>query len=127
MKVNLGRLWASREVLHKVTTMKFKARTSYRLMKMIDQVNNELEPFGKARQELFLKYGDQDGDRVTIKKENTEAFMDELKELEAQEVELKFSVSLEEIEEAELTPADLYAIDFLFADANIPAPVAVPQ
>ncbi len=127
MKVNLGRLWASREVLNKVTTMKFKARTSYRLMKMIDQVNNELEPFGKARQELFLKYGDQDGDRVTIKKENTEAFMDELKELEGQEVELKFSVSLEEIEEAELTPADLYAIDFLFADANISAPVAVPQ
>ena len=127
MKVNLGRLWASREVLNKVTSMKFKARTSYRLMKMIDQVNNELEPFGKARQELFIKYGDQDGDRVTIKKENTEAFMEELKDLEGQEVELKFSVSLEEIEDAELTPSDLYAIDFLFADANIPAPVAVPQ
>ena len=127
MRVSLGRLWASREVLNKVTSMKFKARTSYRLMKMIDQVNNELEPFGKARQELFLKYGDQDGDRVTIKKENTQAFMEELKELEGQEVELKFSVSLEEIEDAELTPSDLYAIDFLLADANIPAPVAVPQ
>ena len=116
MKVTLKDLWGARGTLAKLSGMPFRAKTAYRLMKLIDQANKEIEPFAKVRQELFLKYGDQEGELVTIKPENVEAFTAELAELENQTVELKFTVSLEEIEEAKLTPSEIYDLAFLFTD-----------
>ena len=116
MKASLKDLWNARATLGKLAGMSFKAKTAYKLMKLIDQVNKEIEPFSKVRQELFLKYGDQDGDRVTIKPENIEIFSKELEELESQEIELKFTVNLDEIGEVELSPSELYDLDFMLKE-----------
>ena len=116
MKVTLKDLWGARGTLAKLSGMPFRAKTAYRLMKLIDQANKEIEPFAKVRQELFLKYGDQEGEMVTIKPENVEAFTAELAELENQTVELKFTVGLDEIEDAKLTPSEIYDLAFLFTD-----------
>jgi len=122
VKASLKDLWNARATLGKLAGMSFKAKTAYKLMKLIDQVNKEIEPFGKVRQELFQKYGEQEGDRVTIKPENIEIFSKELEELESQEIELKYTVNLDEIGEAQLSPSELYDLDFMFKED-----MAIPQ
>jgi len=116
MIARLGELWGAKDVLQKLAKTKFKAKVSYKLMKVIDQANKEFEPFSKVRMELFTKYGEKKDDTITIKPENIEQFSNEMSELEATEVEIKFSISLEEIAEAELTPSELYLLDFMFRD-----------
>lgn len=116
MKARLGELWASREILQKLATMKFKAKTAYKIMKIIDQANKEYEPFSKVRLELFEKYGEKDGDNITVKPENLEVFGKEMSDLEETEVEIKFNVSLEEIADAMLTPSELYLLDYMFQE-----------
>lgn len=120
MKVTLKDLWNARSTLQKLAGTHFKAKTAYHLMKLIDQANKELEPFGKVRQELFQKYGEEKDERITVKADNMEAFKQEMEELENQEVELKFAVTLDEIGDAQLTPTDLFDLQFLFEDVATP-------
>jgi len=116
MKATLQELWGAKEVLGRLAATKFKAKISYKLAKIIDQANKEIEPFAKVRQAVFEKYGDKIGETITVKPENIEAFKTEMSEVESQEIEFKFTVSLDEIESAELTPSELYYLDFLFRE-----------
>ena len=122
MLVKLSDLWNARATLGKLATMSFKAKTSYKLMKLIDQANKELEPFGKVRQEVFLKYGDQDGEKIVVRQDEIEAFTKEMEELDHQEVDLKFTVTLDELSNADLTPSELFDLNFMFVEE-----IAVPQ
>ena len=122
MLVKLSDLWNARATLGKLATMSFKAKTSYKLMKLIDQANKELEPFGKVRQEVFLKYGDQDGEKIVVRQDEIEAFTKEMEELELQEIDLKFPVTLDELSNADLTPSELFDLNFMFVEE-----IAVPQ
>ena len=80
MKVTLKDLWNARGTLGKLSGMPFRAKTAYRLMKLIDQANKEIEPFARVRQDLFMQYVDQEGEMVTIKPENVEAFAEDHEE-----------------------------------------------
>ena len=115
MEVTLKDLWGAREIFSRMSGMKFKAKTSYKLMKMFDQANHELEPFGKVRRELFEKYGEERDGMFVVKPENMEEFTKEIEELASQKVDLKFTVAMDEIEDADLTPSEMLDIEFLFA------------
>jgi hypothetical protein len=43
-----------------------------------------------------------------------------MSDLESTEVELKFNLSLEELAPANLTPSEIYMIDFMFRDIAAP-------
>ena len=114
MKATLKELWDSREILGKLANQDFTAKVSYKLMKIIDQTNQEIKPFAQARLNIFEKYGKREGDTINIPEENKETFRVEMTELEDQEVEIKYSVTMDEIENAKLTPSELYMIDYMF-------------
>jgi hypothetical protein len=114
MKATLRELWDSREILGKLANQDFTAKVSYKLMKIIDQTNKELQPFSKARLGIFEKYGEKKGDSINILEENKEAFKTEMSDLESTEVDIKFTVTMDEIANAQLTPSELYMLDYMF-------------
>jgi len=113
MEATLRELWDSREVLEKLADQKFPAKVSYKLMKIISQINKELQPFAVARKSLYEKYGEKKGDAIVILDDNKEAFTKEIGELESMKVEIKFDVTIEELAPAELTPSEIYMLEFM--------------
>lgn len=50
-------LWNSKEAMMRLSQEKLSPKMSYRVMKLIDTFNKELEPVEKTRQELVKKHG----------------------------------------------------------------------
>jgi hypothetical protein len=99
---------------------------SYRLNKLIPQLNKELESFEKAKEELFKKYGekktDEDGKEVyEIIPENTSVFYNELSTLANEEIEIIFTpmdiskvMNQESLQNLNISPKNFAGIEKFF-------------
>jgi len=69
---------------------------SYRVNKLIDEINPELERFEKTKNELINKYGeekkkkDSEETYVEVKPENIQTFFTEMEALSKEEITLKY-------------------------------------
>jgi hypothetical protein len=117
MKIKLGEIAAAVPAMNNLAQMKWPIKISYRIGKIVRQLNAEMEHYGQSREELIRKYGVETGERVEVTPENTKVFIDELKQLNEVEVELPiFSIKLSELGEVDLAPIDLVNAWFVFSD-----------
>jgi hypothetical protein len=112
-KMTIRELLAKRETLQKLLSMDLPIRISYRLSKLVSEVNKQYDFFANSNQELVKRFGKDDGNgtfRVDTKNEKVFAeFTAELETLLKEEVILTFTpVKLEELgEEIKLTPLEV--------------------
>lgn len=94
-------------------------KATYDGAKLLKNIAGEFDAFRAAQRALYDRYGDKNGDKITIRPDCLEDFRKELTELLEQEVEVKGTpIELPKLREpkegeepapAELTPAEIMA------------------
>lgn len=124
--MKLGTLVASKDALAKLNqTEGMKATCAYRIAKNCTEIDKELKIFAKSQADVINKYCIRD-DKGNPKEENgyykidekyqTE-YVKEITSLYEEEVEIQVKkISVEDIENAGLSPAQLGSIDFMLED-----------
>ena len=88
------------------TMLNQKGIVGYKIARNLRMINEELIEYNKQREELFKKYGTQEGDSLKIDKdsENYLLFMKEMKPFDDLEVEFNFlKITQDELMNSELT------------------------
>ena len=110
LKIKLGNVLNVQSVLPKVLENTLKIKTLYNFEKLTEKLSKELEFIEKNRNEMIKKYGEElEPNKWVVKQENTELFVNELKELLDIEIELSEveKIQIKEIEDVKLN-ADEY-------------------
>ena len=124
IKITLNTILNSQEIFRQLATTPMKAKTAFKIARIIKNAENELEIFNKTRNELLNKYAQRNDDGTYVTTENNEIIIDPQKIDECNEdftnllnTTIEWTVEkikIEELENAELTPQQINLInDFL--------------
>ena len=118
MKVKLGEIYNSVNVLSKLLDTEIPVSVSYKLMKLVNTLNSELKTVEEQRIKLVKKYSDTSTEESTVKDESKDAFLKDFSELLAQEIEIDWvALSLKTLDNSvKLSVNDLTKIQYLFAE-----------
>lgn len=101
---------------------KLPVKTSYRVGKIINALQPELEDYEKQRQKLIQQYGklSEDGTQYLFEGENAVKFQEKINEILDEDLTLIFpKLSLEDLGNIEIEPAHLAALDgFIIEDTS---------
>lgn len=126
MKVKLGYLFLSVNILNKISKASLPLITSFKIGKFFEKAQKELSLFEQKRIELVRKYAKKDKKGEVIEKDmkvdekNLEDFSKEFNELGAIESEADFEkLKLSSLVNIELPPSDIGLIsEFIEDDLN---------
>ena len=77
--------------LDKLATLELSAKESFKVVKLLMEIEPHIQNYNTQRNKLLVKFGEStDGKEYQIKSENKDKFIEELKDLEEIEIELKF-------------------------------------
>lgn len=116
IKVSLGKLSESKEMLEFLGKEKFSALVAFKIMGIIKAINPHLQSLEELYRSLIFKYGApvEGTDKTQVTEENIPAFQKELLELYAHNVEIEFdALSLSELT-IPISSFDMLKIDFIF-------------
>jgi hypothetical protein len=105
MKVLIGDIVVSKEVIGKMVNLEFSAKVAMKLMLLANECQKILDVYEKQRIALIKKFGENDEAGQTIVKANTNEYFEFINELNAvasQEVDLNYP----ELTEEDLTKDD---------------------
>lgn len=123
IKIKLQNLNQSIQTLSKedIFSISLEGKTSFKIARILKELENEYSIFQKSRQNLILKYGEKDenGNLITddkgnfkIPKNNVNDFSRELDDLLETEIELNANyIDLDEIEDANFTIGQMMALN----------------
>lgn len=112
MNVTIATLINATPVFSKITNKELSPVVSFRLVKLIKEINVELEIFEKEKEKLFKKYGKKnDDDSYTILDENKDSWNKDITEL----LSLNVDITAEKVnlanEDIKISPADMMKIE----------------
>lgn len=112
MNVTIATLINATPVFSKITNKELSPVVSFRLVKLIKEINVELEIFEKEKEKLLKKYGKKnDDDSYTILDENKDSWNKDITELLSLDVDItaeKVNLANEDIK---ISPADMMKIE----------------
>lgn len=109
MEMELKDLVNAKDGLIKIFNAELPIKISYKLSKLVKDLNEELNFFEEKRKKLIEKFGEKKGDKIEVKQENLELFTNEMNELLKLKVEFKFEkIQLNEIENVKLSSLEVY-------------------
>lgn len=121
IKVTIGNIVNSVEVLQKLGKKDFKAKLAWSIARLLKEAEKEVQGFNEARLKLINKYGikDENGQLITddngnckIIQENIPDFNKELNDLVDTEVEINANkISMNLLEDIDFTPSDMAALE----------------
>ncbi len=115
MKVKLGEITMMQQGLMVLVNQSLPIKLSYKLGKILRQVDNEVQEIENSRIELVKKYGTPDDETKTIKvlDKDQEKFMEEYGDLLNVEVELDIiPIHIDELpDDIKITPQQLIYLD----------------
>lgn len=124
IKIKLGGLINSVEVLQRLAKMDFKAKLAWQISKLLTAAEKEIQEFNQTRMNLVTKYGEKDenGELVTdengnctIPPEVNVQFATEISELLNAEVELNVNpLNIDDLANADFTPSDMTILEQFF-------------
>jgi len=117
-KVAIWKIENSVKALNKISACEdLNIKTSYKLLKIINFIQEILKVLNEKRISLYEKYGDklEDGS-LKIKKENETIFIEEYSKLSNEEIETSESINLNEIEKVKISVDDLNLITWLIKE-----------
>lgn len=123
MKLTLKQLNDGYQPLQSVAAHEFPAKLAYRLGRIVNACNSEMELYRKTINDLIRKHGEGDdvqGYRVEQNSEAMAAFNREAEELLETEIEIWGDpIGINELEpHAKLKPSDLAWLDWLIVDGE---------
>lgn len=112
MNVTIATLINTTSVFSKITNKELSPVVSFRLVKLIKEINVELEIFEKEKEKLLKKYGKKnDDDSYTILDENKDSWNKDITEL----LSLNVDITAEKVnlanEDIKISPADMMKIE----------------
>lgn len=115
--------------LNTFVQMPLPVKYSFRLSKVMKVLQDELQQFETAKQDLFKKLGEpaesdsdnqqpnMQGTQYKIKPENIDQFQTEMQQLLEEEITLEFNpIPLSVVEETNMTIADMVNLEIFFED-----------
>ena len=121
IKIKLGELVNSTEVLQKLSQTELKAKLSWAVTKLLKAADKEMQDFNEARMNLIQKYGEKDenGELITDENKNCkipeaglQKFSAELNELVETEIEINVNpLNINDLEDKEFTPAEMAILE----------------
>lgn len=121
IKIKLGELVNSTEVLQKLSQTELKAKLSWSVTKLLKAADKEMQDFNEARMNLIQKYGEKDenGELITDENKNCkipeaglQEFSAELNELVETEIEINVNpLNIDDLEDKEFTPAEMAILE----------------
>lgn len=122
--MKLSQLVQSQSALNELLGLKLPLKIAYKISKLVNKVQSELDIFTQERNKLIKEMGHQtnvETDEWTVLPENLSKFQEELKKLGEIEVSLDFSpgkplekVKVEDLGDVAISSGDLVALDWLF-------------
>lgn len=125
MKLKLSQIVQINQIFEEFADSPLSIKTSYKIMKVLEQLEKDSNFFKEKLAELIDKYGERDSnnqliiqnDSYKIKEEEKENFDNDYNELQNIENKLDLETfSLEELEELKLSPKKLFIIKNLIND-----------
>ena len=116
MKVKLSDVYISVPVLTKILDLEMPVSFSYKFMKLVNALNNELKDIEEQRVKLVKKYTKDDSN--TVLDENKDAFLKEFTSLLETEIDISWDkVPLQTMgNEIKISANDLSKIAYLFSE-----------
>lgn len=126
IEVTLNELLNVSSVMQELAKKPMKVKAAYKTAKMLNAIEKEYQLFQDARTKLIEKYGQRGDDgnlkidengNYSVSNENLIAFNKELNEMLEEKVTLNANpLNVEELEEANFTPADMIALTPFMSD-----------
>jgi hypothetical protein len=114
MKVKLVDIYGSVATLNKLIDEPLPAKISFKLMKLLNQLNQEVKLVEDQRIKLIKKFSGE-GDSVT--EENKEQFIKEFSEILEETTDISWEpVSIESLGELKMSVVELSKIQYLFTE-----------
>ena len=117
--MKLSELVRAEPALAELANQKMKAKASFRLAKVVNQVSPHLESFRKIQQELLEKYGTENGEGYSIEPQS-KSFKTYINEIEAvleEEVDVSIKkIPLNLLTNAEMTAQEISSLDWLIEE-----------
>ena len=114
-KVTAKDIMDSVEVLKKLMEKDLKAKTSYKISRLVREVEKELNEINKTYQGIVIKYGEpseENSDQYVVKENNIEEYNKEINEFLMSEVELNVNkIPIEELENENFTPTEIIKLE----------------
>lgn len=122
VKLPLLRLNEIKASLDKLLTAELPAKTAYRLSKFAKKVLAEQKHMSEIRIKLFKTLGNEvvkGSDKFQLAEANIAEYNRQIEDLYKEEVEFEVAtVTLEDIESAKLSAADMANLDFIIDEPN---------
>lgn len=110
VKVVLDSVSALRELADKDVNIS----TGFKLLKVINTLNDVITIFDEKRKGLFDKFGDSEGEEVTIKAEHTDEFNSEYEKLMVEEIDIEFDeINVKEFGDIQVKTVTLMRLEWL--------------
>jgi len=117
MKVKLSDVYVSVPVLTKVLDLELPVTVSYKFMKLVNNLNEELKGIEEQRVKLVKKYSTDDNP-ATVSDTKKEEFLAEFTSLLNEEIDINWEkLTLEKLGDSlKLSPNELNKVSYLFSE-----------
>jgi hypothetical protein len=116
MKVKLGDVYVSVGVLNKILDTELPVTVSYKMMKLVNKLNEELKTVEEQRVKLVKKYSSSTEN--TVSEDNKNNFLQEFSTLLESEIDLDWEkIALKTLDkDIKLSVNDLSKVQYLFSE-----------
>lgn len=115
-----------KEVFKKLAEMPLNIKVAYNIARIIREIEKENKTFEETRQKLLFKYGEKDSagqliinqnNQITIIPEQINNYNKEIQELLEEKIKLNVEpISLNDLGEIQITPAEIYQINMFIKE-----------
>jgi len=117
--MKLSELVRAEPALAELANQKMKAKASFRLAKIVNQVSPHLESFRKIQGELLEKHGTKNGEGYTIELESKsfKTYINEIETVLEEEVDVSIKkIPLNLLTSAEMTAQEISSLNWLIEE-----------
>ena len=116
MKVKLGDVYVSVNVLNKILDTELPVTVSYKMMKLVNKLNDELKTIENQRVKLVKKYSTEE--QGTVSEDNKNKFLQEFSVLLETEIDLDWEkIPLKTLDNnLKLSVNDLTKVQYIFSE-----------
>ena len=116
MKVSLGEIYMSTTVMNKLIDAPLSAKLSFRLVRVMKEMNDILKNLEDERAKLIKKYGQDGGDgNITVSEDNKNKFLEEFYALLEEKIEINWEqMDPDVLGDTPLSVGEISKIGFLF-------------
>ena len=118
MQLKLNQVYQAESVLKKITNQEMPIKLAYRIQKSVGQLRTEYLRIEDLRMNLVKKYGEEENQKLQVKPDQVQAFVQEFGELLQEETEIDVTpIKIEDLPDTiKLSPLEVELLGFLLVE-----------